>query len=535
MLHTGPFVFVSTLHHISSKAKRPTHNKLIIMARGNIITRIIRNRSRDNLHHHHIGDDRDELDISKHSSTTNVKLHNLNSSLSSSNSLGASHTSVATSTFHPPTIDGSDKSSNDRRRRQRELDEDDGDGDGGSSTQWSSTGGGGGGDEAPPTVAAAVAATAAPEVSSGSQEGAAGKAVLPTPSTTTITDDDEDNDNDNEDDDVASLRDEVVEPAAGPSPPPPSMPAQAAPITCVESSDDYDEEYDRIITKATTTTTITTKQAEDAAADDADTTTTTTTTAGDADVPAAATTVDTPPPPPKATSTNAKLKKACCSSSSTDDDTVTSNNDGKSKKKKKSVSFTTLTIREYPIEIGCNPSVVKGVPITIGWEYIQEYNIGITAYESSRPNRRYKLELRTESLYRVRMLKHLGYSTNDIRECLKQVNLERTKRQRTKELLHFEPLFEKYEMVCRAIWNATVRRSTKQQERNYLQPYIHLKPNDKGMDASSNGIGGDKKSRLRSTKCSILLQHTDDSIRSTKTATTTTTKTSSRHSGVSIS
>ena len=442
------------------------------MARGNIITRIIRNLSNDNLHI----DDRDELDISKHTST-NVK-HNLNLS-SSNNSLGESHTSFTT--FNPHTIDGFSDKSNDCHHHDHDGD------DSGSSTQW--------GSEAPPAPAPEM------EVHPSFSDKAVVVAVATTPSTTTITTDD-----DADDGGGRSLPEEEEEDeTTAPSVTAPTATQTTRTITCVESSDDYDEEYDRMK-----------HQEQQTQEDDADT--------ADVDVPIT-TTAPTSSSKPKPTSTSAKLKKACST------DTVTSQ-DGK---KKKSVSFTTLTIREYPIEIGDNPSVVKGVPITIGWEYLNEYNIGINAYEASRPNRRYKLELRTESLYRVRMLKHLGYSTNDIRECLKQVNVERSRRQRTKEILHFETLIENYEKISRAILNATLRRSTKHQERQYLQPYIHLKPNDKGMDASSSSSGGTgKKSKLRSTKCSILLSHTDDSIRSTKTAATTKTS-SSRHSGVSIS
>jgi hypothetical protein len=49
----------------------------------------------------------------------------------------------------------------------------------------------------------------------------------------------------------------------------------------------------------------------------------------------------------------------------------------------KSVVFGRISFREYPIIMGCNPSVGQGVPVTIGWNYFNEYDVAVETYERS--------------------------------------------------------------------------------------------------------------------------------------------------------
>ena len=50
----------------------------------------------------------------------------------------------------------------------------------------------------------------------------------------------------------------------------------------------------------------------------------------------------------------------------------------------KSVRFDKLSIREYPIIIGDSPSTSRGVPLSIGWEYVPENTVDVDAYEATR-------------------------------------------------------------------------------------------------------------------------------------------------------
>jgi hypothetical protein len=45
------------------------------------------------------------------------------------------------------------------------------------------------------------------------------------------------------------------------------------------------------------------------------------------------------------------------------------------------VSFGRIEIREYPYDLGDNPSVSAGVPVTLGWDYTDEYDFEVENYE----------------------------------------------------------------------------------------------------------------------------------------------------------
>ena len=137
----------------------------------------------------------------------------------------------------------------------------------------------------------------------------------------------------------------------------------------------------------------------------------------------------------------------------------------------KSVSFSTVRFREYPIRIGDSPAVSRGVPLTIDWDHTCEYELGLEEFEVVRPTRRLPLEFKMGSLDRVKLLKKMGYGHLDIKEGMKAANVGRSRRQRTRELLHFEQVQEMLERIKRASLNATVRRYQKRKERSWIDKH----------------------------------------------------------------
>lgn len=99
----------------------------------------------------------------------------------------------------------------------------------------------------------------------------------------------------------------------------------------------------------------------------------------------------------------------------------------------KSVEFGRISFREYPIVMGCNPSVGEGVPVTIGWKYFNEYDVAVNAYERASN----KLRARTctasasattrgpcpklDGVTRAKILLGQGYSMIDIVKCTMEV------------------------------------------------------------------------------------------------------------------
>ena len=58
------------------------------------------------------------------------------------------------------------------------------------------------------------------------------------------------------------------------------------------------------------------------------------------------------------------------------------------KKLQRSVSFSSLSIREYQVALGENPSVSYGPPIQLGWDFSNEYQVSLDQYEQARSPRR---------------------------------------------------------------------------------------------------------------------------------------------------
>ena len=95
----------------------------------------------------------------------------------------------------------------------------------------------------------------------------------------------------------------------------------------------------------------------------------------------------------------------------------------------RTVSFTSLSIREYPPSISDNPSCSFGPPVQLDWDYEAEETQLIDHYEESRQPRRANHELLL-SYYdrRFLLLKQAGYSRSEVKAAMKEA--ERVKRQR---------------------------------------------------------------------------------------------------------
>ena len=83
---------------------------------------------------------------------------------------------------------------------------------------------------------------------------------------------------------------------------------------------------------------------------------------------------------------------------------------------KKSVSFSCVDVREYDVTLGDNPACSAGPPISLGWEYKNEIRQDLRAFEAKRyiARRKKKKELRLSSNMRKRLLKELGFSSDQI-------------------------------------------------------------------------------------------------------------------------
>jgi len=105
----------------------------------------------------------------------------------------------------------------------------------------------------------------------------------------------------------------------------------------------------------------------------------------------------------------------------------------------KSVRFSRVVVRDYSLCLGDNPSVSRGVPISIDWGYDKERSYEINKYECDRFARRRKSEeLKLPSLQRIQLLKNLGYSRNELNEQAKKTERVRQKRFTTRRRVELE-------------------------------------------------------------------------------------------------
>jgi len=135
------------------------------------------------------------------------------------------------------------------------------------------------------------------------------------------------------------------------------------------------------------------------------------------------------------------------------------------------ISFSQIQIREYPIIVGDNPSIMTGTPVTIDWEPVEEATFDFQDYEDTRAPPRSMVELRMPAKHRDAILKNQGFSLADRNRGRKMANLVKNRRKRTDETVHLAKVLETLEEWKRATKNATWGRRTKQKERQLLKPY----------------------------------------------------------------
>ena len=138
------------------------------------------------------------------------------------------------------------------------------------------------------------------------------------------------------------------------------------------------------------------------------------------------------------------------------------------------VAFTTIEIKEYPIIIGDNPSVTKGVPVTIAWTPVETRRCTVDTYEKKIPSPRSMKELKMPSSYRVDPMQRPGFTSDEILRGTKAANITRNCRRRTSETMTIAPAQEVFERMIRAMVNATVRRMAKKSERRIVGNFLPM-------------------------------------------------------------
>jgi len=123
----------------------------------------------------------------------------------------------------------------------------------------------------------------------------------------------------------------------------------------------------------------------------------------------------------------------------------------------KEFGFSTITVREYPRELGDNVTV-SGPPISLSWKHQDEIVYDLLEYDDAcRDTRRTQSELKMPSAHRDQILREVGYSRQDIQQAVKKSNIARIRRRRTVETLKLQPLQEAFER-CISVGKKPLRK-----------------------------------------------------------------------------
>ena len=96
---------------------------------------------------------------------------------------------------------------------------------------------------------------------------------------------------------------------------------------------------------------------------------------------------------------------------------------------RRKVSFSDITILEFPVSLGCNPSCSQGPPLTLSGvdpQKVQTTNVEL--YELFRDRRRDKVGLTLTARQRTEILLGAGYTEDDISDAVKALRQLRYER-----------------------------------------------------------------------------------------------------------
>lgn len=83
----------------------------------------------------------------------------------------------------------------------------------------------------------------------------------------------------------------------------------------------------------------------------------------------------------------------------------------------RSVSFNSLTVREYDLTLGDHPSSASGPPVQLDWEHKTESVVDLNTYEQERQPRKTRRQLKMSFTEREEILQSKGYSMEELKNA----------------------------------------------------------------------------------------------------------------------
>ena len=159
-------------------------------------------------------------------------------------------------------------------------------------------------------------------------------------------------------------------------------------------------------------------------------------------------------------------------------------------KGKRNISFQTVDIREHERIAGDNPCVSKGVPLSIGWKYVQHDPLPLDDYENFKGPARDKVEMMVPSAVRRSMLRdEFGVTVKEMNESMKQVNITKSHRRHTVASEHMEGWTEVLQSAKRK-FGRMVKGTSTDKEQHKLWEKAHKIAMGEYLKAKGNGSLG---------------------------------------------
>jgi len=137
-----------------------------------------------------------------------------------------------------------------------------------------------------------------------------------------------------------------------------------------------------------------------------------------------------------------------------------------------SVSFRSISIREYPMIVGDNPSVSSGPPLTIAWDFDELGTILLEEYENHRPTRRSADQMTIPKMERLKILESSGISRSEIEKVVKDVNIARSQRLQTRNNLSNDKGTDEKKGLLNILGRG--KKKTNDDEDKYIQYNLEL-------------------------------------------------------------
>jgi hypothetical protein len=130
--------------------------------------------------------------------------------------------------------------------------------------------------------------------------------------------------------------------------------------------------------------------------------------------------------------------------------TEESNNSDRSLSLKRNVSFNTIEINEFPMEVGDNPSA-RGVPVQIGWESQMNTVFDLEEYETCKPEPRDRASMMIPPKNRMELAREQGLTMREIMSVTREANKIKMYRSKSVENMNWDAFNENLEKTTRKL------------------------------------------------------------------------------------